>query len=505
MRSLSKLSDKLTEAWPLPPEEPAAISVSRAESPPTGRTDGPERGHALGAETPVALAVSGGADSFALLHWAWQAGKPIVALTVDHGLREGSALEAQAVRTFCSERNIPHETLIWRGDKPKTGIQEAARNARYRLLCQACERMGIEHLITAHTADDQAETVFMRLRRGAGRGLAGMPSERQIAAGPGELITLHRPMLNIRRTEARAYAEEHDVPFVDDPSNEDEKYERVKVRALLAALEQQDLLTVDALCRVSAVQRSDLSDAEELLDLEYDELAFALPDEHPYDSEDGGITLNGDGIEDQPIGLLGVVRLIYAISGSTPDKDELKAQFSGPELKSPKPIQTSGCRLVFWSDPKRPGSMVIRPGQEKRHLPLRIMAILREPAALLGRADGTPGFTPVPAAPGSKHLYDKRFIVEVPQDVAEGTVLRPLGQLLPRDIATSTLSRQRVATLPILAKGDRATHLPEQAVDAVRQALVGWKSCDEFLPDASCTFVARSLLEERFAGSVIRY
>ncbi|GGY51292.1 tRNA lysidine(34) synthetase TilS [Parvularcula lutaonensis] len=426
--------------WPLPPGEAAAI------------------------------AVSGGADSFALLHWAWKAGHPVVALTVDHQLRKGSAAEAQAVRTFCSERNIPHETLIWRGEKPSTGIQAAAREARYRLLCQACERMGIEHLLTGHTADDQAETVFMRLRRGAGRGLAGMPAERKIAAGPGELITLHRPMLSVRRALARAYAETQGLPFVDDPSNEDERFERVRVRKLLAELEDRELLTAAALC-----QTADKHAVNRFADLET-QVHWNMP----YEKRDGAFeAVHAD--DDN------VLRRAQRAVGAIGPIDPEAITFDEPVLDTPD---------------VRFGAMIVAGVQSGREY---VDVVYREPAALLGRADGTPGFEPIPAPPSSKHLYDRRFIVEVPDDAPSGLHLRPLGQLLPRDIATSTLARQRISTLPSLAEGSVLTHLPEQATGAVTEALSGWKQCDSFLSTVSGTFRARSLLAERFSGDVIRY
>lgn len=435
---MSETSD-FNFAWPLPPGEVAAI------------------------------AVSGGADSFALLHWAWKAGHPIVALTVDHGLREGSAAEAQAVRTFCSERNISHETLLWRGEKPTAGIQEAARNARYRLLCQACERMGISHLVTAHTADDQAETVFMRLRRGAGRGLAGMPDERKIAAGPGPLITLHRPMLSVRRKAARAYADAHAIPFADDPSNEDEKYERVRIRALLAALEQQDLLTVEALINVAKSNQEERS-------AESTELRRNFM---PIERKDGALeAMHADDW---------VLRRSQRAVGSL-------SAFNYRSVDEDVPF--SDFPDTRW------GAVVVPAIQVGREF---AEVIYREPAALLGRADGTPGFTPVAAPPGSKHLYDRRFIVTVPDEAPEGLHLRPLGQLLPKDIATSTLSRSRISTLPCLSKGEALYALPKLATDAVTQALSGWKLCDGFLSPIEGTFEARSLLSERFAGDVIRY
>jgi tRNA(Ile)-lysidine synthase len=422
---------------------------------------------------PAAVAVSGGADSFALLHWAVEAGHPVVALTVDHGLREGSAAEAQAVRTWCSERKIQHETLVWRGEKPGTGIQAAAREARYRLLCEACYRMGIANLLTAHTADDQAETVFMRLRRGAGRGLAGMPSERKIAAGPGELITLHRPLLGFRRAELRAYAEGAGLPFTDDPSNDDERFERVRVRALLAALEQQDLLTVEALCRTS----DRLAEDETVFDFWWsDEMTDAnLSDGYEADWS----TEIGSWDAFPELRRYRLLEELVRIMGDDP-------QPLVRDLKITSTAQVTAGLIVINDE--------------------RTGLLFREPAALLGRADGTPGLAPVLAPPGSRHLYDRRFIVSVPEEAPQGLLLRPLGHLMPRDIATSTLARQRISTLPCLAdKGSTLRYLPEQAVEAVTKALAGWKQCDSFLSAMQGTFPAHSLLAERFAGDVIRY
>src|SRR6185436_11157971 len=127
------------------------------------------------------LAVSGGPDSTALMWLAarWRAGAKhgpkLIAVTIDHGLREESAPEALAVKRLAKTLNVEHRTLRWTGRKPKTGIQEAARNARYRLLAGAARKAGAGHILTAHTLDDQAETVLFRLARGSGvSGLAGM-------------------------------------------------------------------------------------------------------------------------------------------------------------------------------------------------------------------------------------------------------------------------------------------------------------------------------------------
>ena len=141
----------------------------------------------------LVLAVSGGSDSTALLvmaaRWAKQLKKrrpKLLAVTIDHGLRPESAREAAAVKRLARQLGVPHRTLAWRGRKPKTGLQETARLARYALLAQAALREGYEHVLTAHTLDDQAETVLFRLARGSGvTGLAGMAYAAPTARGSG--------------------------------------------------------------------------------------------------------------------------------------------------------------------------------------------------------------------------------------------------------------------------------------------------------------------------------
>src|SRR5690606_14551927 len=118
----------------------------------------------LDTEPPVAVAVSGGADSMALTLCAaaWAPDK-ILALTVDHGLRAGSAAEAATVARWLAARGVPHRVLAWSGPKPATGLQEAARDARHALLREACTAAGIGALLLAHHQHDQMETVLMRL------------------------------------------------------------------------------------------------------------------------------------------------------------------------------------------------------------------------------------------------------------------------------------------------------------------------------------------------------
>ena len=201
----------------------------------------------FGPSPRIAAAVSGGADSMALLllaaRWAPGAGARLVALTVDHGLRAESAAEAARVAAWCAARGIAHRVLEWRGAKPAAGLQEAARTARYGLLAGWCRRGGIVHLLTGHNAGDQAETFLMRLRRGSGvAGLAGMPA---VAVRDG--VRVLRPLLGVRRERLEAALEAAGEAWIEDPSNRDPAFERVRVRADAARLEAAGIASRDVL------------------------------------------------------------------------------------------------------------------------------------------------------------------------------------------------------------------------------------------------------------------
>ncbi|TMJ05969.1 MAG: tRNA lysidine(34) synthetase TilS [Alphaproteobacteria bacterium] len=228
------------------------------------------------------LAVSGGPDSTALLWLAarWRAkrkrGPRLIAVTIDHGLRQASTREALAVKRLAKKLNVAHRTLRWAGKKPNTGIQEAARAARYRLLGDAARRAGAGHILTAHTLDDQAETVLFRLARGSGlSGLRGMvpraplpsperggsiaagdrggvnfsqrtPTRRAsladlpLAGGGGALLLL-RPFLTLPKSRLLATLRAAKVPFADDPSNRDPRFTRPRLRELMPGLAAEGL------------------------------------------------------------------------------------------------------------------------------------------------------------------------------------------------------------------------------------------------------------------------
>ncbi len=186
----------------------------------------------------LVLAISGGPDSVALMwlmaRWrrALSRGPRLVAVTVDHGLRLEAAREAREVKRLAREFDMQHRTLRWTGEKPGTGLPAAAREARYRLLAQAARAVGASHIITAHTRDDQAETLLMRLLRGSGiTGLAGMAP---ITERDG--VMLVRPLLDIPKSRLIATLDKANIGYADDPTNRDTAFTRPRLRALLPAL-----------------------------------------------------------------------------------------------------------------------------------------------------------------------------------------------------------------------------------------------------------------------------
>ncbi len=215
---------------------------------------------------PCALAVSGGSDSTALmvLYADWlrrrrtDPGRCTV-LTVDHRLRSSSADEARAVGAAAAELGFQHVTLIWEGAKPKAGIQAAARSARYRLMGEYMREHGISLLLTAHTRDDQAETLLMRLARGSGLdGLSAMAPLTPLGErGPGDGdakdggLWIGRPVLDVPKACLQATLEARGIRWMEDPSNIAPEFERARLRA---AREQLDVLglTTDMLALSAA-------------------------------------------------------------------------------------------------------------------------------------------------------------------------------------------------------------------------------------------------------------
>lgn len=229
----------------------------------------------LAAEPALVLAVSGGPDSTALLHLMarWRGTRPaprLQAVTVDHGLRSEARREAAAVKQLCERLGVAHTTMHWTGEKPSTGIQEAARVARYQLLVKAARRAKARCVVTAHTLDDQAETVLLRMARGSGlAGICGMargvridnlvaggvqPARDHEGAGG---VMLARPLLDVPKARLIATLQEAGIGYAEDPSNVDPRFTRARLRKLMPALAEEGL-TSRCLARLARrVRRSE--------------------------------------------------------------------------------------------------------------------------------------------------------------------------------------------------------------------------------------------------------
>jgi tRNA(Ile)-lysidine synthase len=263
---------------------------------------------------PLGVAVSGGPDSLALLLLA-KAARPgqIRAATVDHGLRPESADEARHVATICAELGCPHDTLKVRVAPGGEGAQGQARRARYDALERWAAAAGLAGLLTAHHADDQAETLLMRLQRGSGAaGLAGVRANLDFAA-PGGTVRLYRPLLAWRRETLAGLVRDCGLAAVDDPSNRDPAFDRVRMRRRLA---ETPWLDVAAIARSAAA----LAEADDALDAWTRSLLAER-----VEAAGGAIALRPDGLPDEIVRRLVLTCLRRVAPGAAPRGDQVGA------------------------------------------------------------------------------------------------------------------------------------------------------------------------------------
>jgi len=206
----------------------------------------------------LVVGVSGGADSLYLTlklnEWIQKHNGTLLAVTIDHGLRKESAKEAAIVHKFLSKLAIPHETLVWTGDKPKTRIEEKAREKRYQLLCNYCKMHHAHALCLAHHQEDQAETFFLRLTRSSGlKGLAAIRFQ-SIQQG----VQILRPLLTTTKQHILKTLKKKHITWVEDTMNRDPSFERVRWRLFQPKLSQMGL-TSTVLSK--SIQRLDRADA----------------------------------------------------------------------------------------------------------------------------------------------------------------------------------------------------------------------------------------------------
>jgi tRNA(Ile)-lysidine synthase len=236
----------------------------------------------LAAEPALVLAISGGPDSTALLYlmarWCTvrRPAPHLLAVSIDHGLRPEARHEAASVKRLSEKLGVEHRTMRWTGAKPSTGIQEAARVARYRLLRTAAHRAKAHCVLTAHTLDDQAETVLFRMARGSGlAGICGMARTVAIdklangfgqptdaardaeGANRSKRVVVVRPLLEVPKGRLIATLQEAGIGYADDPSNVDPRFTRSRLRKLMPALADEGL-TPQCLARLARrVRRSE--------------------------------------------------------------------------------------------------------------------------------------------------------------------------------------------------------------------------------------------------------
>jgi tRNA(Ile)-lysidine synthase len=385
----------------------------------------------------LCVAVSGGGDSMALAlladQWVRAKGGRIVALTVDHGLRVEAADEARQVGAWLAARGINHHVLRWEGERPASGVQAAARQARYRLMAEWCREAGVLHLLVAHTLEDQAETFLMRVARGSGTdGLAAMSVASALAQ-----VRLLRPLLGTSRQSLRATLAERGQDWIEDPSNQDEAYERVRVRQALPLLAAVDL-TAEALARAALAQ----APARAALERETAGLVAQAIQLHPA----GFVRIDPEAFLSAPVDIARRVlgRALQTIGGGAyqPRREAVARLHERLVAAGPKGLAATlgGCRLL----PKSGKWMLCR---ETRGL---------EPAVAL--------------QPAKRATWDGRFLVKLEAQVRRSSALTvsALGcdgwteiiRQEPRLRRRSVLPAAVRPTLPALRDGEGTVAVP---------------------------------------------
>lgn len=341
-------------------------------------------------DRPVLVALSGGGDSVALLHLlaAELGAQRVRAAIVDHALRDGSSIDAARAKGFAEALGVPVEILTVRWEEGSNRAQQAAREARYRVICAYARGANLNTIVAAHTADDQAETVLMRAANGSTwRGLAGIVSFAFAPIWPeGRGLALARPLLNVRREPLRAYLREQRAEWIEDPANTNPKFERVRVRARLRDLEADGVdpaRLVQLATRLRA--RADELDRAALNLI----AAAATPD------------------------------FVTAIS---------RAAWSGPHEVRCRALSVliaaagGASREPPWSEVEALGQRIFGEGYRgETHSGVEFapmkggVRLQREPGAVLGRADGVPPLLPLTLTANEEAIWDGRLAVTAPE------------------------------------------------------------------------------------------
>lgn len=413
----------------------------------------------LAGTSRIALAVSGGADSLALLECIarWRRGRrappTAVALTVDHGLRPSSAEDAALVERTCRSRGIEARILRWTGPKPRGDIEAAARAARYRLLVGAAHEVGASHLLLGHHRDDQAESLLLRLARGSGLfGLAAMRSAIDVNG-----LTIFRPFLGIARVRlAETVAVAGLVP-VEDSMNTDPRFARARLRRIMPLLEADGINPAG----LSATARR-LAEAAEAIDsaagtliaatVELDEMATAAIAPEPFFAAPRAVRMRV------------LVRLLLAVGGDQHAPryarlggvaDAMQHHRGGTRFK-----RTLAGAIVEW----RRGRFVVY------------------------RETGRKGLPEIPAKPGFEGVWDHRFHVALGAGAPSGLLVRALGEEGRRAVGAGGAGLHAagaLAAVPAFWRGSALLAVP----------LLGYVADEGVISGAT----SRSVLAERLA------
>jgi tRNA(Ile)-lysidine synthase len=345
----------------------------------------------------LALAVSGGADSTALMLLAaqWKGPVRFSVLTIDHGLRPESRSEAQHVSQWARGLGLAPRILRWKETKHASGLQARAREARYRLMAQWCARHDVQGVVTAHTLDDQAETLLMRLARGSGLdGLSAMAADTVIFG-----VRVLRPLLGVRRDRLRGLLAARGQAFFDDPSNENSAFERIRLRQ---AREQLKELGLTAQALGLAARR--LARARKALELATEEA----------ESSSVAYQAQGHAIVDlarlnsfpEEIRLRLLTRLLQRIGGDS----------NPPQLRETEALNE-------WLQAGR--------GQARTLGGCRVQR--RSRSLIIGRECGRMSGEPVKIKPGETLLWDDRFKIRLNRASKESLDILPLGEAKNRE------------------------------------------------------------------------
>jgi tRNA(Ile)-lysidine synthase len=363
-------------------------------------------------------------------------------LTVDHGLRPGSGAEAEAVAAQAAALGFAHTTLHWLGEKPATGVQAAARDARYRLMREHMRAHGIGTLLTAHTLDDQAETLLMRLARGSGLdGLAAIaPSGTLAGWGPdgAHAVAIVRPLLGFAKARLRATLEARGISWCEDPSNELSLFERTRLRAAREALEALGL-TSDML----ALSARRLRRARAALEAATEQ-AWSGPDGLVHADPCGVLTLDRDRLCRLPEEI--ALRLVGGCVAAAGGLQE------PPALRRLEPVVAR----LRQREEGRPGHWTLA----------RALVTATLDAVRIEREPGRQPLPRITVAGGTKALWDGRFVVAVAESCSASCEVRALGaegvrQL--RDFGLTLEAARPLRLAPSFWQGDRLLAVP--AVD----------------------------------------